>query len=178
MQYQTPLPDDTDFGKIRNRVDEIAPVFDHLPGMLFKLYGLNTPDSGGVGEYSSIYVWENLEAMRQFLSGDLFDNYSAAFARPAVRWFLVHAIRGEIASLTTARFAIRRLVPIPRRAQIGAILSQWQAKFHREGTLVQVTGFEPTNWEMADLTVWSELPEIRDFDHLYALARTSVPSRG
>ena len=175
MQYQTPLPDDTDVAKIRSRVSEIAPVFDRLPGMLFKLYGLNEPGSAAIPEYSSIYLWERPEPMRDFLSGDLFENYSAAFARPAVRWFLVHACRGDIASVATARYAIRRLTPFPRRVRVGAILSDWHAKFERGGALLQITGFDPTNWELIDLSVWDKLPKIGDMDHLYALARTSVP---
>ena len=175
MQYQTPLPDDTDFAKIRSRVSEIGPIFDRMPGMLFKLYGLNDPASAAIGEYSSIYLWDSLESIQNFLSGDLFDNYSAAFARPAVRWFLVHAVRGDIASVATARWAIGRLAPLPRRAHIGTALSNWGAKFQRPEALVQVAGFDPTTWESIDLTVWDKTPEIRDLDHLYELARTSVP---
>jgi len=175
MQYQTPLPDDTDFAKVRSRVNEIAPIFDRMPGMLFKLYGLNDPASAPIGEYSSIYLWDSVESMQSFLSGDLFDNYSAAFARPSVRWFLVHTVTGDLASVTTARWAIRRLIPLPRRAHIGAALANWEAKFRRPESLVQVAGFDPTSWECIDLTVWNKTPEIKDLDHLYALARTSVP---
>ena len=175
MQYQTPLPDDTDFAKVRSRVSEIAPIFDRMAGMLFKLYGLNDPASAPIGEYSSIYLWDSLESMQNFLSGDLFDNYSAVFARPAVRWFLVHAVSGDIASVASARWAIRRLAPLPRRAHIGVALSNWETKFRRPEALVRVVGFDPTSWECIDLTAWNKTPEIRDLDHLYALARTSVP---
>jgi hypothetical protein len=175
MHYQTPLPDDTDFAQIRNRVSEIGPLFDRLPGLVFKLYGLNEPGTAPIPEYSSIYLWERLESMYEFLSGELFANYSAVFARPAVRWFLVHATRGDVVSVASARYAVRRLAPFPRRVPVGGSLSNWQAKFEREGAIFQVLAFDPTNWEVVDLSIWDQKPEIGNLDHLYALARTSVP---
>jgi hypothetical protein len=175
MQYQTPLPDNTEFAKIRDRVNEIAPIFDRLPGMWFKLYGVNDSESAAIAEYSSIYLWDGPEPMHDFLSSDLFQNYSAAFGRPTVRWFLVHAVRGDISSVVKARYAIRRLAPFPRHAHVAAVLGDWQTKFHREGALVQITGFDSANWEMIDLTVWDKIPELRDLDHRYTLARVSAP---
>jgi len=177
MQYQTPLPDDTDFTRIQSRINEIAPIFDRLPGMHFKLYGLNGPENAASAEYSSIYLWESPAPMHDFLSGELFANYSAVFARPVVRWYLVHAARGDISSVRGARWAVRRLVPLPRQTAIEVTLARWEARFARPEALVQVIGFDPTNWEAIDLTVWVKAPQVRDLDHLYTLARTSVPQR-
>ena len=175
MQYQTPLPAGTDLANIRKRIAEIAPVFDRLPGMVFKLYGLNDAETSAIVEYSSIYLWKDPKGMFDFLSGELFDNYSAAFARPAVRWFLVDTARGELQAVTAARWAVRRLVPLPRQSPIQSMLSELVTRFRREEAIAQVTGFDPTNWEAINLTVWDKKPQIGDLDHLYSLARTSVP---
>jgi hypothetical protein len=85
MQYETPLPDDYTMDQVRNRAVNIAPKFDEYPGLNFKLYGVNERSEAAVNEYSSIYLWSDLESMRGFLEGDLFDNYSKVYARPSVR---------------------------------------------------------------------------------------------
>jgi len=173
MQYQTPLPADTDISKIRSRVSELAPIFDRLPGLHFKLYGLNEPETAAFAEYSSIYLWNGLESMQDYVSGDLFDNYSSVFARPPVRWYLVHSINGDFASVRIARFAIRRIAPFPRRVHVGAILSDWEARFRRDGAIMQIIGFDPASWEIIDLSIWEKRPDIGDLDHRYTLVRTS-----
>ncbi len=175
MQYQTPLAADTDFSKIRSRVSEIAPIFDRLAGLHFKLYGLNEPETAAVAEYSSIYLWDRLESMHAYLSGDVFDNYSSVFARPPVRWYLVHSISGDFASVRRASYAIRRIVPFPRRVHAGALLTDWQAASRRDGALMQIIGFDAATWELIDLSIWDQRPEICDLDHRYTLVRTSVP---
>ena len=55
------------------------------------------------------------------------------------------------------------------------MLSELVTRFRREEAIAQVTGFDPTNWEAINLTVWDKKPQIGDLDHLYSLARTSVP---
>jgi hypothetical protein len=36
-------------------------------------------------------------------------------------------------------------------------------------------GFDPFQWQLIDLTVWQNRPELRDASHRYALVHASVP---
>lgn len=110
MQYETPLPYDFDMEQIRVRAHKLAPQFDHYRGLIFKLYGVNDTSHAAVNEYTSIYLWNRPEPMRALLEGDLFDNYSQAFARPSVHSWLIHDIFGDSSSMSGALFATRRIV--------------------------------------------------------------------
>ena len=79
MQYQTLLPDDFDTTSIPQRIKAISAPYDELPGLIFKLYGLNPgADFNQTKEYSSIYLWESLAPMQKLLTSDLFANYAEA----------------------------------------------------------------------------------------------------
>ena len=99
MQYETALPDDQTMEEVRNRAISIAPKFDEYPGLNFKLYGVNERSEAAVNEYSSIYLWSDLESMRGFLEGDLFDNYSRGLC-PAKRSIMVDSRNDRRSSRT------------------------------------------------------------------------------
>ncbi len=180
-QYQTPLPDTHDLAAVRRRVGEIAPEFDRMRGFHFKLYGLNAAGAddaapGACAEYSSLYLWHGPAGANEFFTGGRFDGYARAFGRPAVRTWFVHDVStADFAALAGATHFRRRLLPLPRQVPVGATLDGWGARLRRPGALVQVTGFDPANWEMLDLTVWAERPPHADGGHVYALAHVSVP---
>ena len=182
MQYQSPLPDGHDLKGLPARMNEIGPAFDRMPGLVFKLYGLNDTTAARDGaattpnEYSSIYLWDDPAPMYALLTGDLFENYAQAFARPPVRWYLVHGFRGDPRALRTARHAQRRLFPLPRRAHLGRTLDEWRESFAQPDALIQVTAFDPASWEFVDLTVWDRSMPLPDSAHAYAVARVSVPA--
>jgi Domain of unknown function (DUF4865) len=175
MQYETPLPDDFDMEQIRVRARKLAPQFDHYRGLIFKLYGVNRVKDAAVNEYTSIYLWNRPEPMRGLLEGDLFDNYSQVFARPSVRSWLIHDIFGNSSSLSGARFATRRIIPIPRQIKVGAFLESWVERERRSDALFQVIGLDPWQWQLADFSVWSERQQLVDFGHSYSLVHVSLP---
>ncbi len=176
MQYETPLPDDFDMDLVRSRVRKLAPQFDQYPGLRFKLYGVNDAKHAAVNEYSSIYLWSSPDPMRGLLAGDLFENYSQVFARPSVRSWLVYEIFGNILSVADAHYSLRRIVPIPRQMKVGAFLEGWIEREHRSDALVQVIGLDPLNWQLADFSVWYDLPQSLDFGHIYSLVHVSLPA--
>ncbi|WP_158579938.1 YdhR family protein [Geodermatophilus marinus] len=47
-------------------VEQLAPVFAAVPGLVSKIW-LTTPD----GQLGGVYVWEDEESYRAFLAGDL-----------------------------------------------------------------------------------------------------------
>jgi hypothetical protein len=175
MQYETPLPDDFDMDEVRVRARKMSPQFDHYQGLIFKLYGVNDAKNSAVNEYTSIYLWNSLEPMRGLLEGDLFDNYAQAFARPNVRSWLIHDIFGDISSLPDARFSLRRVISIPRQTKIGEFLHSWAQRERRTESLLQVIGFDPWQWQLADFSIWPDQPETLDFGHTYSLIHVSLP---
>jgi Domain of unknown function (DUF4865) len=177
MQYETALPDDQTMDEVRNRAVSIAPKFDEYPGLNFKLYGVNERSEAAVNEYSSIYLWSDLESMRGFLEGDLFDNYSRVFARPSVRSWLIHEMTGDRAALREGRYCLRQIIPLPRQTKIGEFLKTWTERQSAPEALYRIVGFDPFQWQFIDLTVWRDQPEFRDASHRYALVHASVPTR-
>ena len=175
MQYETPLPDDYTMDQVRNRAVNIAPKFDEYPGLNFKLYGVNERSEAALNEYSSIYHWSDLESMRGFLEGDLFDNYSKVYARPSVRSWLIHEMTGARDALKEARYCLRQIIPLPRLAQIGEFLKGWTERQSAPEALYRIVGFDPFQWQFIDLTLWRDRPEFRDASHRYALVHVSVP---
>ena len=178
MQYETPLPDDFIMDQVRNRAVSISPKFDEFPGLNFKLYGVNERSEAAVNEYSSIYLWSDLESMRGFLEGDLFDGYCGVFARPSVRSWLIHEATGDRSALTDARYCLRQIIPLPRQTPIGEFLRSWTERESVAEPLYRVVGFDPFQWQFIDLTVWRHRPELRDASHRYALVHASVPAMG
>jgi hypothetical protein len=175
MQYETPLADDFEMDDVRNRAVSVAPKFDEYPGLNFKLYGVNERSEAAVNEYSSIYLWSDLEAMRGFLEGDLFDNYSKVFARPNVRSWLIHETQGDREVLKESRYCLRQIVPLPRQHKIAQFLNDWTGRQPISSALYRVVGFDPFQWQFIDLTVWRSRPELRDASHRYALVYVSLP---
>jgi len=175
MQYESPLPDDFDMDQVRIRVRKLAPQFDHYPGLIFKLYGVNDLKDSAINEYTSVYLWNSPEAMVGLLNGDLFDNYSAAFARPSVRSWLVHDTFGNSSSLSEARFSVRCIVSIPRQMKVGKFFDSWAQRERRTDALFQVIGLDPWQWQLVDFSVWSGRPQTPDFGHIYPLVHVSLP---
>lgn len=176
MQYETPLSDDFDMDQVRNRAVSISPKFDEYPGLNFKLYGVNERSEAAVNEYSSIYLWSDLESMRGFLEGDLFDGYCKVFARPSVRSWLIHEATGDRGALKKGRYCLRQIIPLPRQAQIADFLQGWTDRQSTPEAIYRVVGFDPFQWQFIDLTVWRSRPELRDASHRYALVHASVPA--
>jgi uncharacterized protein DUF4865 len=174
MQYATPLPDEYDIDKLNGRIKEVAPAFDNYPGMFFKLYAVNATGPQVINEYSSIYLWAGNDPMRKFLAGDRFHSYAEAFARPSARIWLPFVIEGEAAAVADARFSLRQIVGIPRTAKVGEFLQKWTSRRRGQGALFHVAGFDPTTWELVDLSVWQEKPALEWKSDLYQLARVSI----
>jgi Domain of unknown function (DUF4865) len=175
MQYETPLPDDFVMDQVRDRALSVAPKFDEYSGLNFKLYGVNDRSEGAVNEYSSIYLWSDPRAMRGFLEGELFDNYCQVFARPSVRSWLIHETMGDRGVLKESRYCLRQIIPLPRQTQIGEFLKVWTERQSTPEALYRIVGFDPFQWQLIDLTVWQNRPELRDASHRYALVHASVP---
>jgi hypothetical protein len=157
MQYETPLPD-FHHGPGSEPGCERFTEIRRVPWPEFKLYGVNERSEAAVNEYSSIYLWSDLESMRGFLEGDLFDGYCGVFARPSVRSWLIHEATGDRSALTGARYCLRQIIPLPRQTPVGEFLRSWTDRESVAETLYRVVGFDPFQWQFIDLTVWRNRP--------------------
>jgi Domain of unknown function (DUF4865) len=177
LQYETPLPEDFDIKAIRERIREIAPAFDRMSGLLVKFYGLNTQPETPANEYVSTYLWQNPSALREFLEGDGFGNYTEAFARPSARTWLLHEIVGEFDELAHTRFLLKQTVGIPRKAKVGHSLRTWAKRPLLPSTIARIIGFDSVTWEIIELTALSDRPDLNHAinAHLYSVVHVSKP---
>jgi Domain of unknown function (DUF4865) len=176
MQYQTPLPDNTEMAPVRKRVADLAPVFDRYPGLYFKLMVVNDLGSAPINEYSSIYLWRDLQSMTGFLTGDWFHSYSSAFVRPPVRWWLPHSFAGNLESLARAHFVRRQTVGIPRISNVGEFIQEWKNRIEKEAALIQIIAFDPVQWELVTLDVWENQPTFQWKSEFYSVEHISLPN--
>jgi hypothetical protein len=179
LQYETPLPEDFDIKAVRERIREIAPAFDRMAGLLVKFYGLNIRPEAPANEYVSTYLWQNPLALREFLEGDRFGNYTEVFARPSARTWLLHEIVGEFDELTHTRFLLKQIVGIPRKAKVGHSLETWAKRPLPPSTIVRILGLDSVTWEIIEFTALSDRPDLNHAinAHLYNIVHVSKPSR-
>jgi hypothetical protein len=86
MHYAVSLqPDQID--SVRQRVTEIGPIFDGLPGLVAKAFLLATDDPC----YSLYYLWSDVESMEAFLAGPRFAAVIAKYGRPGVTLYLTQS---------------------------------------------------------------------------------------
>lgn len=175
MQYQTPLPDNTEMAPVRQRIADLAPVFDRYPGLYFKLMVVNDIQSAPINEYSSIYLWRDSQSMTGFLTGDRFHSYSNAFVRPPVRWWLPHSVAGDLETLDRGHFVRRQTVGIPRLSNVGEFIDEWKNRRKREGALIQIIAVDPGQWELVTLDVWEHQPAFQWKSELYSVEHISLP---
>jgi hypothetical protein len=177
MQYETPFPDDFDMEGIQIRVREKAGVFDQMPGMLVKFYAVNEMTAGPLNEYSSIYLWSKPGFLTGFFTGDLFENYANAFARPTPRWALVHLVNGDFRQLQRTRAAIRQTIAIPRKTHIGQFVKSWEERSRTANALARVIAIDPAHWELIDFEFFAERivqpPGVNE--HRYDIVHVSLP---
>jgi uncharacterized protein DUF4865 len=156
MRYETPLPDDFDMEAIRIRIHEKARAFDQMPGMFVKFYAVNEVTAGPLNEYSSIYLWSKPGFLTGFFTGDFFENYANAFARPVAKWALVHQVNGDFRQLQRTKAAIRQTIGIPRKAQIGQFVKSWEERSRKSNALARVVAIDPAHWELIDFEFFAE----------------------
>jgi hypothetical protein len=99
MQYANRLPADYEMGRIRRRVAERGASLDRLHGLKLKAYLIRERGLEGAiaNEYSPFYIWNDLDAMTNFLwGGGGFAGLASSFGRPCVKgWPGVRFIAGS-----------------------------------------------------------------------------------
>lgn len=167
MQYVFPLADDFDMGQIRQRVADKGPLFDDYPGLVQKAFLCSDVAGQSPGEilgerigneYATFYLWESVEAARNFVLGDAFKAVCATFGRPRIQSWQVLAQHSRDGS--TPRFAVQESETLNGVADLGLIaLAERQAvapAFQNPGLHSYVVALDPYRWELVRFTLWRE----------------------
>lgn len=100
-QYTHRLPADYDTAHIRERAAARGPLWDAVPGLGFKAFGLRERRRGAAGNaYALFYLWIDAAATADFAMGDGFQTVIDGFGRPSIDlWLPIDARRGPAAAV-------------------------------------------------------------------------------
>jgi len=161
MQYSFVLPADYDMAIVRERIAVKGKLLDDLPGLVFKAYLHAERGEAAENLYAPFYLWQDAEAMHDFLTGPGFAGVTQAFGWPSVRtWTPWHASVGD--EVLQARHASRSVAAIAPYSDLAALRQreeQWAQQALARGALAVVAGFEGTTWSVVRLALWREAPE-------------------
>src|SRR5271163_1373253 len=113
VHYAHRLPADYDIGLIRARTKERGPVWDAVPELYFKGFLLRETGRFGAAanNFSSLYLWRQDEAFRDWLLRGGYKIVTDQFGRAEIETFLALDARRGVGR--EARFASREDVDIP-----------------------------------------------------------------
>src|SRR6266581_4600485 len=121
--YAHRLPADYDLGIIRDRAGQRGPLWDDVPGLHFKGFLLREHGRFGAiaNEYSSLYLWQKDDALRDALLAGRYKTVTDSFGRAAIETrFALDARKG---AGRDARFAYRQDKAIPLDADLDTAFS-------------------------------------------------------
>jgi hypothetical protein len=157
--YAHRLPISHDMAQIRTRARERGPQWDKMPELYFK--GFLVRERGRFGavanNYSSLYLWRQDEAFRDFVTTGKYNVVTDTFGRAEIQTaFGLDARRGNV---PTARFAYKEAVDIPLDADLPQAckveVERNREVAARPGVVVAAVGVDTQNWRFVRL-VFSE----------------------
>ncbi len=174
MQYQFALPADYDMGIIRKRIADFGHLMDNYPQLIIKayLYALKN-EPGAENLYAPFYLWNSVQGMSDFLTGNGFRGVSQAFGWPQVNHWLPWLVAIELPALAEARFATLTSQPIAPHSDLALLRSQQQAS---PAAAASVVAFNPASWQRVSFHLWREQPEFIDAQtRCYRVGHISAP---
>ncbi|MFM2130387.1 MAG: hypothetical protein RL477_1933 [Pseudomonadota bacterium] len=164
MQYTIRLAGDYDLQQVRERAVRRKPLFDGTEGLVHKSYLFNESQL----VYAPFYVWQNDDAVRNYLTSDLFRDLAETFGRPRVRLWNVLACESAISDEHWPKVAVKELDVIAAEQNLADLFAAERER-HREalatrGLCFHVTGFDPDRWELMRFSAWCDPDQIRNCD--------------
>lgn len=150
--YAHRLPADYDIGIIRARAQRIATEWDAMPDLHFKAFLLREKGRHGAGanSYSSLYLWKQEAALRDFLTGGRFRVVTNSFGRPAIDIRLPIDVRRGPAR--DAKFAVIEEASVPLDTDPTEFLIEEagrnRALAHRPEIVATVTALDTRDWRI------------------------------
>lgn len=149
--YEHRLPADYDIGLIHARAKERGPLWDAVPELYFKGFLLreNAHFGATTSSYSSLYLWRQDEAFRDFLVKGGYKIVVDMFGRAAIETrFVLDARKG---AGREARFAYRQDIDIAVDVDLGSAFAGEIERNHevaaRAGTVAAVISVNAENWK-------------------------------
>lgn len=161
MQYTIRFAGDYDNQVLLDRVARRKSLFDGLDGLLHKAYLFNPEQA----IYAPFYVWENDDAARSFLTGDLFRDVIDTFGRPRVRCWNVLAFSG-CAGAGEAKLGVKERDAIPAEEPL-ADLVQREEQLHARalktpGVCFHLSAMDPDRWELLRYSAWCDPSQVQN----------------
>ena len=98
VKFQSALP----YDEVISTIEERAPDFEALPGLIQKYYGYEE----ATGAYTGVYIWESEEALRSYRESELAQTIAAAYQAtepPRIELFnLVKTLRSQEAAVAVS----------------------------------------------------------------------------
>jgi len=177
--YAHRLPAEYDLGIIRDRAVQRGPLWDDVPGLHFKGFLLRERGRFGAiaNEYSSLYLWQTDEALRDALLAGRYKTVTDSFGRAAIKTrFALDARRG---AGRDAKFAFRQDQAIPLDADLNAALATEIARNReiakRPGTVAAAVGVDPQNWAFTRILLSENAPSGAEAEQAYQILYLARP---
>ena len=161
--YAHRLPADYDVSFIRERARQRGPLWDAVPELCFKAFLLRERGRFGAAasNYSSLYLWRQDEAFRNFLVNGRYKVVTDSFGRAEIQTaFALDARRGKAQH---ARFVCKEEVPIPLDADLATVLSaeieRNRAIAERPGSVAAMVSIDPRNWSLIRIVLTDDEPD-------------------
>lgn len=157
IHYAHRLPADYDMSLIRHRAADRGPLWDELPGLVFKVFAGRERGVHGARHnlYASVYLWADPAAAGQFLMGQAFDAVIDSFGRPSIdSWLPLDWRPGRVAQ---ARTLYREALPIDplveRELLLAAEVERNQAIAADADTCAVFVALDLHAWELVRFTL-------------------------
>jgi hypothetical protein len=177
--YAHRLPTDYDLGIIRDRIVQRGPLWDDVPGLHFKGFLLRERGRFGAiaNEYSSLYLWQTDEALRDALLSGRYKTVTDSFGRPPIETrFVLDARRG---AGRDAQFVYRQDEAISLDADLNTAFAAEIARnreiAQRPGTVAAAVGVDPQSWTFTRILLSENEPSGTAGEQAYLIPYLARP---
>jgi hypothetical protein len=177
--YAHRLPANHDIGLIRTRAKERGLIWDAVPELYFKGFLLREKGRYGsiANNYSSLYLWRQDEAFRDFLLSGRYQVVTDTFGRAEIQTrFALDARKGHALD---ARFATKEELEIPLDADLTAVfaseIERTREVAERPGTVAAAVGVDTQNWTFTRILLSEHEPTGHEAGTSYEILHLAKP---
>lgn len=163
--YVHHLPADHDMARLHARASQRGPLWNDAPALFFKAFLLREKGKFGAtaNQYSSLYLWQQDAAFRDFLVNGRYNVVTESFGRAAIRTHV--ALDARKGTAHAARFAYVEEEDIAADAELSDVfrhaIERNCAVAAQAGTLAAVIGVDTAAWRLTRVRL-SEAPPADD----------------
>lgn len=177
--YAHRLPADYDIARIRNRAAQRAPLWDAIPELHFKAFLLRERGRFGAAanSYSSLYLWRQDQAFRDFLVTGRYRAVTDSFGRADILARVALDARRGAAAKTA--IAVIDEQPIPFDADltehIAAAIEANRAVAAKPETVAAVLGIDTVTWTLLRIALLREETDVLATGTRYEILHLAQP---